>query len=70
VDLSGGEGWQAATVTWNPWDETGADVWVYAQVMVRASGETLTVCLKGYHPFAVQGGATLFDDVRVVDLGR
>jgi len=24
---------------------------------------------KGYHPFAAQGGATLFDDVRVVDLG-
>ena len=29
----------------------------------------LTVFLKGYHPFAVQGGATLFDNVRVVDLG-
>jgi hypothetical protein len=27
------------------------------------------VFLKGYHPFAAQGGATLFDDVRVVDLG-
>jgi hypothetical protein len=27
------------------------------------------VFLKGYHPFATQGGATLFDDVRVVDLG-
>ena len=51
-----------------PWDETGKDVWVHTQVTVRARGETLTIFLKGYHPFAVQGGATLFDDVRVVDL--
>jgi len=27
------------------------------------------IFLKGYHQFATQGGATLFDDVRVVDLG-
>jgi hypothetical protein len=39
------------------------------QVTVRASGESLMVFLKGYHPFATQGGATLFDDVRVVDEG-
>ena len=70
VDLSGGEDWQAASVEWYPWNETGEDVWVYTQVTVRASGETLTVFLKGYHPFAEQGGATLFDDVRVEDLGR
>jgi hypothetical protein len=69
VDLTGGGDWQASSVTWYPWNETGEDVWAYTQVTVRASGETLTVFLKGYHPFAVQGGATLFDDVRVVDLG-
>jgi hypothetical protein len=70
VDLSGGENWQAASVVWYPWDETGEDVWVHTQVTVRAPGETLTVFLKGYHPLAMQGGATLFDDVRVEDLGR
>jgi hypothetical protein len=69
VDLAGQEDWQAASVTWVPWDETGEDVWVHTQVTVRASGETLTIFLKGYHPLAAQGGATLFDDVRVVDLG-
>ena len=69
VDLSGGEDWQAGSVTWYPWDETGEDIWVHTQVVVRAPGETLTVFLKGYHPFAAQGGATLFDDVQVVDLG-
>ena len=70
VDLSGGEDWQSMSVEWYPWNETGEDIWVYTRVTVRASGETLTVFLKGYHPFAVQGGATLFDDVRVEDLGR
>lgn len=43
--------------------------WVHTQVTVRANSGTVTVFLKGYHPFAAQGGATLFDDVRVVDLG-
>jgi uncharacterized protein (DUF2164 family) len=59
VGLSSGEDWQAASVEWHPWDETGQDVWVHTQVNVRASGETLTIFLKGYHPFAEQGGATL-----------
>ena len=70
VDLTSGVDWQAASVTWHPWDETEEDVWVHTQVTARASGETLTVFLKGYHPFAAQRGATLFDDVRVVDLGQ
>jgi hypothetical protein len=70
VDLSGGEDWQAGSVTWYPWDETGEDVWVQTKVTVRASGESLTIFVKGYHPFATQGGATLFDGVRVIDLGR
>ena len=69
VDLTGGEDWQAASVTWHPWDETGEDVWTHTQVTVKASSEALTVSLKGHHPFAAQGGATMFDDVRVVDLG-
>jgi hypothetical protein len=47
----------------------GEDVWVHTQVTVRAGGDSLTVFLKGYHSLAAQGGATLFDNVRVVDLG-
>jgi hypothetical protein len=69
VDQAGGEDWRAPSVTWYAWDETGEDVWVHTEVTVRASGERLTIFLKGYHPSAVQGGATLFDDVRVMDLG-
>ena len=41
----------------------------HRQVTVRAGGPDLGVFLKGYHPFAAQGGATLFDNTRVVDLG-
>jgi hypothetical protein len=52
-----------------PWDETEEDVWAHTQAAVRASGGSLTVFVKGHHPFAMQGGATLFDDVRVVDEG-
>ena len=69
VDLAGGEDWQSPSVTWHPWNSAEDEVWVHTQVVVRAGGSTLTIFLKGYHPAAVQGGATLFDDVRVVDLG-
>jgi hypothetical protein len=70
VDLAGQEDWQAASVTWVPWDETGEDVWVHTQLTVRASGETLTILSEGatIH-LPSRGGAMLFDDVRVVDLG-
>jgi hypothetical protein len=69
VDLTGGEDWRAGTVTWHPWDQIEEEVWVHTQVVVQAVGQALTIFLKGYHPSAAQGGATLFDDVRVVDLG-
>jgi hypothetical protein len=69
LDLGGGEDWQATSVAWHPWDETEEEAWVHTQVTVRASGDAITVFLRGRHPVAVQGGATLFDDVRVVDLG-
>ena len=70
VDLTGGEDWQAASVVWYSWDDVGEDVWVHTQVIVRSQNETLTLFLKGYHPYAAQGGATLFDDVRLMDLGH
>jgi hypothetical protein len=69
VDLTGAEDWQAASVTWHPWDEIEEEIWVHTQVVVQSTGQSLTIFLKGYHPYAAQGGATLFDDVRVVDLG-
>jgi hypothetical protein len=69
LDPTGGTDWQAETVRWSPWDEMAEEEWVHTEELVEAGGEALTVFLKGYHPFAAQGGATLFDAVRVVDLG-
>jgi hypothetical protein len=69
IDLSGGQDWQAASVTWDPWDETEEEAWAHTQVSVQATVSAITIFLRGHHPMAVQGGATLFDDVRVVDLG-
>ena len=43
VDLTGGEHWQTATVTWTPWDETGEDVWVHTRVVVQATSQSMTV---------------------------
>jgi hypothetical protein len=69
VDLTGGEDWLAASVAWHAGDETEEEAWAHTHVMVQDSGKVLTVFLKGYHPFAAQGGATMFDAARVVDLG-
>jgi hypothetical protein len=69
IDLTGGIDWQAASVVWKPWDEIEEDTWVRTELVVQATNSSLTVFLKGRHPEAVQSGATLFDDVQVVDLG-
>ena len=70
IDLTGGQDWQSPSVTWYPWDSDEEEAWVHTQRVVHATGNSLTVLLKGFHPAAVQGGATFFDDVRVVDLGQ
>jgi hypothetical protein len=50
-----------------PAGETGKDVWVHTQSTVQGSGGTMPALRKGYHPLAVQGAATLFADVQVMD---
>jgi hypothetical protein len=69
IDLSGGQDHQAASVQWFPWDEVAEDAWVHTEETVTATGPSITIFLKAHHPQPAQGGATLFDDVRVVDLG-
>jgi hypothetical protein len=69
IDLSGGQDHQAASVQWFPWDEAAEDAWVHTEETVTATGPSMTIFLKAHHPQPAQGGATLFDDVRVVDLG-
>lgn len=70
VDLTGGSDYQAATVQWSPWRETVDAQWLRTEVTIRATGPTMTIFLKAAHRVAAGGGATLFDDVSVTDLGE
>jgi hypothetical protein len=69
IDLSGGQDHRAASVQWFPWDEVVEDAWVHTEETVAATGPSMTIFLRAHHPQPAQGGATLFDDVSVRDLG-
>lgn len=70
IDRTGGEDYQAPSVQWFPWNATGEAQWLRTQTEIRASGPRLTIFLKAVHRVAAGGGATLFDDVKIVDLGE
>jgi hypothetical protein len=69
VDLTGGNLWTADTVQWFAWDGAAEDEWVETEETVTATGEQLTIFIKGFHPMADQGGKTVIDNVSVTDLG-
>lgn len=69
VDLSGGTEWSEGTVQWFPWDDGAEDTWVATEETVTATGEQMTIFIKGFHPMADQGGKTVIDNVTVTDLG-
>ena len=69
VDLTGGTAWDADTVQWFPWDNGAEDTWVATEETVTATGESMTIFIKGFHPLAEQGGKTVIDNVSVTDLG-
>lgn len=69
IDLTGGTAWNAETVQWFPWDNGAEDTWVATEETVTATGESMTIFIKGYHPLAEQGGKTVIDNVSVTDLG-
>ncbi len=69
ADLSGGEDHASPDVLWFPWEQPSSDMWNPVQVTVTATGNRMTIFLKGKHPQPVAGGATMFDDVRVIHLG-
>jgi len=68
VDLTGGGDDQAPSVKWFSWNATEDAQWLHAQTEIRATGPRLTIFLKAVHRVAAGGGATLFDDVSIVDL--
>ena len=69
VDLTGGTVWNVDTVEWFPWDEAAEDTWVATEETVTATGEQMTIFIRGFHPLAEQGGKTVIDSVGVTDLG-
>ena len=69
IDLTGGTQWTADTVQWFPWDESAEDTWVATEETVTATGESMTIFIKGQHPMADQGGKTVIDNVSVTHLG-
>ncbi|MEX1019593.1 MAG: hypothetical protein WDZ49_08040, partial [Litorilinea sp.] len=69
IDLTGSTNFEAATVSWYPWRDTTPDHWIATQETVRAESARMTIYLRGTHSAPVLGGNTMFDSVRVVDLG-
>lgn len=69
VDLTGGTVWNAETVEWHPWNNPSEDVWVATELVVTATGERMTILIKGFHPTGDQGGKTFVDNVSVTHLG-
>ncbi|MDM8531739.1 hypothetical protein QUF63_11245 [Anaerolineales bacterium HSG25] len=69
VDLTGGTNWQAESVEWYPWLENLDDAWARTEQTVTATGDSLTVFIKGHHPEPVGDGALRLDNISVVDKG-
>lgn len=69
VDLTGGGDWSAETVQWFAWDSGAEDTWTETEETVTATGENMTIFIKGFHPLAEQGGKTVIDNVSITDLG-
>ncbi len=69
VDFTGGTAWNGATVEWTAWDSAAEDVWKSTERVVTATGESMTIFIKGYHPTGDQGGKTFIDNVSVTHLG-
>ena len=70
VDTTGGTIWDATTVQWFPWIDPAEDVWTKSEQTVTATGETMTIFIRGFHPQGDQGGKTYIDNVSVTHLGE
>ena len=69
IDLTGGQNWQAETVQWFAWNEDFDDQWSRTEQTITATGESMTIFIKGFHPYPEPGGALRIDSISVVDLG-
>ena len=69
VDLTGGTNWEADTVQWFPWKEDVDDAWGTTSETVTATGESMTIFLKGSHPAPDPGGTLRLDNISITDIG-
>ena len=69
VDMTGDVVWNQETVEWFPWTNGTQDAWGATEVVVTATGENMTIFIRGFHPLAEQGGKTVIDNVSITDLG-
>jgi len=70
IDLTGGSNFEAGSVTWYSWRSAVPDQWLSTTETVQAAGERMTIFLRAVHPVAEVGGNTMFDNVRLIDLGQ
>lgn len=69
IDAGGGTNWEADTVQWFPWQEDVDDAWGRTEATITAAAESITIFIKGSHPYPEPGGALRLDNISVVDLG-
>ncbi|RME99263.1 MAG: hypothetical protein D6768_15430 [Chloroflexi bacterium] len=69
IDLTGGTNWEAETVQWFPWREDVDDQWARTEETVTATGQSMTVFIKGSHTFPEIGGALRLDSISITDHG-
>ena len=69
IDLTGGENFEAGSVSWYPWRDATADRWIVTRETVQAAGPRLTIFLRAVHPIPEVGGNTMFDDISLIDEG-
>jgi hypothetical protein len=69
LDASGGVDWQAAAVQWFPWSEDNDDAWAKTEQTITAAGNSMTIFIKGSHPYPEPGGTLRLDSISISDLG-
>lgn len=69
LDPSSSVDWQAPSVQWFPWDEDKDDAWARTEETITAAGESMTIFIRGSHPYPEPGGTLRLDSISIVDLG-
>jgi hypothetical protein len=69
LDAGGGTDWQSPNVQWFPWNEDIDDAWSKTEATITAAGESMTIFIKGSHPYPEPGATLRLDSISITDLG-